>query len=135
MKRSLYLAVLTVAIYMLSGCRPAPSLVGTWESGMGGALSRYHFYPSGKFVLEDLFEATRAQIEGNYKVEGGKLFLTPSHVDVQGEGPAADQIRSVANQPSRVTITSQSDANFQLGKDNPPLMVHKISPDPDQPKF
>ncbi len=113
------------------GCHSASvNMVGTWTSGLGGALTTYHFRPDGTFTVENLYAGTHALIEGKYVVEGGKLALTPSKADVQGEGPEADHIRSVAMQQSRVTIKEISPNDFQLGLESPPLMVHRMSPNP-----
>ena len=81
-------------------------------------------------MVENLYAGTHAVVEGTYSVEGGKLNMVPTKSDVQGDGPQADQIRSIIMQPSRVTMIFQSPGNFQLGKDIPPLMVHRMSPTP-----
>ena len=81
-------------------------------------------------MLENIFEGTRATVEGTYAVADGKLSMTPSKTNVEGQGPEADRIRSVINQPSRVTLIMKTPNDFQLGTQVPPLMVHRLSANP-----
>jgi hypothetical protein len=121
--------VACVALLAL-GCSKAPDITGTWNSGLGGALTTYHFKSDGKFWLDALYDGYNAHAEGAYHIEGDKLFLDPSSSSVQGSGPRTEEIRSQLAQPSRVTIKFQGPATFRLGLEDPPLMVHKVAPQP-----
>lgn len=73
----------TIAAVCVVGCgRSNPDLVGTWSSGLGGALTTYHFRKDGTFTIENLYAGTRAIIEGTYSTDGGKLNTNPSKADV-----------------------------------------------------
>jgi hypothetical protein len=80
--------------------------------------------------METLFDGYRAQVEGKYHFEGSKLFLDPSHTDVQGAGTRLQEIKGMVSQPARVTVQFYSPHSFRVGVDDPPLVVNKMSPNP-----
>lgn len=118
--------------FLLVGCAKTPSLVGTWTSGLGGALTTYHFRQDGTFLFDNLYAGSHASAEGTYKVEGGMLYFNPTKTSVEGVGPEAERIRSSIAQPSRTMIKMMpgTDGVFQLGSQTPPLMVHRMSTTP-----
>ena len=127
MRRILLLsAFLTVIV----GCSKAPNIVGTWTSGLGGAVTTYHFFKDGNFSMETLFDGYKAEAKGTYELSGNRLNLNPATSDVQGAGPRVEEIKGMLMQPSKVTITMQSPSTFRLGLEEPPLIVNRVAPDP-----
>lgn len=125
-----YLIALVFAV-VVGGCSKGPDLTGTWQSGMGGALTTYHFHKDGKFSMDVLYDACRVEVSGTYALEGGKLALNPSQSKVEGPEPKASELRSQAGQASRVTIRMDSPASFTLMPNDPaPLHINKVSPNP-----
>jgi hypothetical protein len=123
--------LLAVLLLILTGCgKKAPDIVGTWTSGLGGALTTYHFRKDGTFNLETLFDGYRAQVEGKYSFEGGQMHLDPSSVNVEGAGPRIDEIRASLNQPSRLYYRMNGPHSFQMGAQQPPLILSRMSKDP-----
>lgn len=81
-------------------------------------------------MLDNLYAATHAVVEGKYSVENGQLVLTPEKSNVEGDPTKAAEIRSVIMQPSRVTMIRHSPMEFQLGLQTPPLLLHRVSSTP-----
>lgn len=130
MRKSLLVAAF-IACFALFGCgKKEPNIVGTWNSGLGGALTTYHFRPDGSFSLETLFDGYKADVSGKYHFENGMLYLDPSSADVQGAGPRVEEIRASLNQSSRLYYQIYSPGSFRLGAQEPPLVLSKMSPNP-----
>jgi hypothetical protein len=119
-----------VLFLVVLGCSKSPSFVGTWSSGLGGALSTYHFRTDGTYTMETLFDGYRAVSEGNYHTEGDKFFLEPRTGDVQGAGPRTEEIKGQLMQGARVTYKMYGPNSFRLGLEDPPLIISKVSPNP-----
>jgi hypothetical protein len=125
-----FLIALIGLLVCLAGCSKGPDLVGTWQSGLGGALTTYHFKQDGTYMLECLYDGMHIVSNGKYRMEGQQLILEPASAEVQGANPRVEEYRSKMMQGSRVTVKMNGPDNFQLGLDMPPLMVHRMSKQP-----
>jgi hypothetical protein len=122
---------LVCLLFSLLGCAPKPpNIVGTWVSGLGGALTTYHFRPDGTFSLETLFDGYKADVSGKYHFENRMFYMDPEAVDVQGAGPRLEEIKASLNQSSRLYYEIHSPASIRLGAQEPPLMLSKTNPNP-----
>lgn len=122
---------LALALAVISlGCSQRPNIVGTWNSGLNGALTTYHFRSDGTFNFEVLTAGCRGLVSGKYKFVGQQLELDPENAHVDGPQPVAGDMQASLNQVSRVTMQMQSPATFRLGLEEPPLILHKMSPNP-----
>lgn len=122
---------LALVVLVLEGCGGGPDLTGTWGSGLGGAVTTYHFRKDGTFMMENIYAGTRAVVEGKYSTAGGKLSLNPEKSNVEGVEPEASNIKSVIMQPSRVTLTQKGPNVYQIGLQEPPLVMTRMSKDPE----
>ncbi len=125
-------ALFIVTSALIAGCSKGPSLVGTWESNMGGAHSLYHFRKDNTYTMVTDFDAVHAQSDGTFSVEGGHLVMQQASMNVAGSGPRADALKQEGNQSSaRMTMRWDTPMSFSLIVGNePPLQVHRISPQP-----
>ena len=123
-------AILAFIVTCLACHSSRPDLVGTWTSGLGGALTTYHFRKDGTFTIDNIYDGIRAVVEGTYSVENGKWNLQPTTSEIQGCGPQSDNVRTVIMQPTHVTLKQISPSDFQIGLDTPPLMMHRMLKEP-----
>jgi hypothetical protein len=124
------LCVVVAISVFLASCSKPPNIVGTWTSGLGGALTTYHFKPDGTFSFDSLFDGYMSHVDGKYHFEGKMLFLDPSGSNVQGAGPRVEEMKAQLAQSSRLTFQMYTPGSFRLGKEDPPLVVSKVSPNP-----
>lgn len=82
-------------------------------------------------MMENIYAGTRAVVEGKYSTAGGKLSLNPEKSNVEGVEPEASNIKSVIMQPSRVTLTQKGPNVYQIGLQEPPLVMTRMSKDPE----
>lgn len=119
-----------LALLVAAGCSRGPNIVGTWHSGLGGAFTTYHFRPDGAFSLDSMFEGYQSHVDGKYHFDGGMLYLDPTNADVKGFGPRIDEMKSTLAQSSRLYYQIYSPDQFRLGKQDPPLVLSRMSRNP-----
>ena len=97
---------------------------------MNGSEMTYHFRSDGTISAENRQASISATIASKYSVIDGKLVTRPESADVQGSGPAAEQLRSMAMQPSKVALLKMTSDDYQLGIGMQSLKIHRTSPSP-----
>jgi hypothetical protein len=110
-----YWFAVVVGLFLLLGCSKTDTRIyGSWQSGMGGALTQYHFGKDGKFSMTVLFDGMRATAEGTFELDGDRLIMTPTTSNVEGASPNIEQARALVSQQARVHIRWDTPMSFTI---------------------